>query len=363
MDARTPDTPTPSRRLCGLQGYGRGRAGQASIFAHRLGSNEAPDGPSAAVRAAVAVAFADAHRYPDLRGEALTAALAMRHGISPENLAVGAGSIVLLDQVIRAWCDPDDEVVTPWRSYEAYPIIAGLSGARLVEVPLDDQHRLDASALCAATGPRTRVVLICNPNNPTGTALSSAALDDLLAALPARILVVLDEAYCDYSADAETVAASPALRLARHPNLVILRTFSKAWGLAGLRLGYAIAAPQIIAAIHAVAPPFPLPGVALAAGLASLDDIDSVKVRVARNATERARLTAGIAAAGLPVALSAANFVWLPVGRKAEALAAHLCAASIATRCFAGEGVRITTGTEADTDAVLDAVACWRRNE
>jgi histidinol-phosphate aminotransferase len=315
------------------------------------------------VRAAVAAAFADSHRYPDLRGEALTASLAMRYGVGAENVAVGAGSIVLLDQVIRAWCDPDVQVVTPWRSYEAYPVIAGLSGARLVEVPLDDQHRLDAAALCAAIGPRTRVVLICNPNNPTGTELSPAALDDLLAALPAHVLVILDEAYCDYSADAETVAASPALRLARHPNLIILRTFSKAWGLAGLRLGYAIAAPQIISAIHAVAPPFPLPGVALAAGLAALEDMDAVKVRVARNATERTRLTTGIAAAGQPVTLSAANFVWLPVGQRAEALTAHLCAASIATRCFAGEGVRITTGTKADTDAVLNALARWIQNE
>lgn len=363
MDTNRSGVPEPSGRLRDLPGYGRGRAQAAQVFAHRLGSNEAPDGPSAAVRAAVAAAFAEAHRYPDLRGEALAEALARRHGVGMDHIAVSAGSIVLLDQVIRAWCDPGDEVATAWRSYEAYPIIVGLAGARMVEVPLDDDHRLNAAALCAAVTPLTKVALICNPNNPTGTALSATELDALLDALPERVLVVLDEAYCDYSGEAGSAAASPAARLARHPNLVILRTFSKAWGLAGLRLGYAIAAPRIVAAIHAVAPPFPLPGVALAAGIAALGDEDAVAARVARNATERARLSAGLAKAGLPVAQSAANFVWLPVGRKAEALTAHLRAASIAARCFPGEGVRITTGTPADTDAVLEAVSHWRPND
>jgi histidinol-phosphate aminotransferase len=363
MDTNGSDLPEPSGRLRDLPGYGRGRAQAAQVFAHRLGSNEAPDGPSAAVRAAVATAFAEANRYPDLRGETLAEALAQRHGIGGDHIAVSAGSIVLLDQIIRAWCDPGDEVVTPWRSYEAYPIIVGLAGARMVGVPLDDDHRLDAAALCAAVTLRTKVVLICNPNNPTATALSPAELDALLDALPKRVLVVLDEAYCDYSGDAKSVAASPAARLARHGNLVILRTFSKAWGLAGLRLGYAIAAPRIVAAINAAAPPFPLPGVALAAGIAALADEDAVAARVARNATERTRLSAGLAKAGLPVARSAANFVWLPVGEKAEALTAWLRAESIAARCFAGEGVRITTGTPADTDAVLEAAAHWRPND
>jgi histidinol-phosphate aminotransferase len=289
--------------------------------------------------------------------------LAQRHGIGGDHIAVSAGSIVLLDQIIRAWCDPGDEVVTPWRSYEAYPIIVGLAGAHMVGVPLDGDHSLDAAALCAAVTPRTKVVLICNPNNPTGTALSPAELDALLDALPKRVLVVLDEAYCDYSGDAKSVAASPAARLARHGNLVILRTFSKAWGLAGLRLGYAIASPRIVAAIHAVAPPFPLPGIALAAGISALGDEDAVAARVARNATERTRLLAGLAKSGLPVVRSAANFVWLPVGEKAEALTARLRAESIAARCFAGEGVRITTGTPADTDAVLEAAAHWRPND
>lgn len=351
--------PPPSRRLDGLPGYGRGRAGQDVPFAHRLGSNEAPDAPSAAVRDAVAAAIADANRYPDLRGETLAAALAARHGVSPESVAVGAGSIVILDQLVRGWCDPGDEVVTAWRSYEAYPIIAGLAGARPVEVPLDGDWRLDPAATLAALGPRTRVVLICNPNNPTGTALPPAGIDALLAAIPGDVLVILDEAYADYAAPAPEVMASPAARLARHANLAILRTFSKAWGLAGMRVGYCLADPAIIETVHAVQPPFPLPGTALAAALAALDDEGAVTERVAEARQERARMGDGIRAAGLPVAETAANFLWIPLGDAAQALAAHLAAAGIAARVFAGEGVRITTGTADDTNAVLAALRGW----
>ncbi len=217
MPSTRPETPAPSRRLAGLPGYGNGRAGAAQAFAHRLGSNEAPDGLAPAILEAVVPALAAANRYPDLRGETLAAALARRHGLLPENVAVAAGSIVLLGQIVRAWCDPGDGIVAPWRSYEAYPIIAGLAGGRLVEAPLDRDHRLDPAAILARIGADTRIALICNPNNPTGTALAPTVLDDLLADVPSQVLIVLDEAYCDYSDEAPTAAASPARRLARHP--------------------------------------------------------------------------------------------------------------------------------------------------
>lgn len=358
-DDRAIGVPEPSPRLAGLPGYGRGRAGQAVPFAHRLGSNEAPDAPSAAVQAAVATAIATAHRYPDLRGEQLAEALARRHRLSGQCVAVSAGSIVMLDQLIRAYCDPGDAVVVPWRSYEAYPIIVGAAGARLVEAPLDAGHRLDAEAMAkAAVG--ARVVVLCNPNNPTGTALGPDELDALIAALPAETLIILDEAYADYARDADAVAAAPARLLARHPNLAVLRTFSKAWGLAGMRVGYCLAHPRIIAAINAVAPPFPLPVPAIAAACAVLNEEHAIAARVAASNEQRRRLTEGLAAIGLPVAQSAANFIWLPVGGAAEALTRHLHAAGIALRCFAGEGVRITTGTADDTAAVLSAMADWK---
>jgi histidinol-phosphate aminotransferase len=349
----------PSRRLDALPGYGRGRAGQAIPFRHRLGSNEAPDAGSAGRDAALQAADA-IHRYPDLRGETLAAALSRHHGLGPDCVAVAAGSVVLLDQLIRAACDPGDEIVTPWRSYEAYPIIAGLSGARLLEVPLDATHTADPAAILAAIGPRCRVVLICNPNNPTGTALGDDAIDGLLGQIPGDRLVILDEAYADYAGDAATVAAQPARRLARHPNLAVLRTFSKAWGLAGARVGYCLASTRIVAAVQAVAPPFPLPGPCVALALAALADPGAVAARVGRNATERARMAEGLAALRLPVARSRANFVWLPVAADARPLTDHFARASIAVRCFEGEGVRITTGTRADTDAVLAAARAWQ---
>lgn len=351
--------PSPSSRLDGLPGYGRGRAGQAQVFRHRLGSNEAPDGPAPAVLEAAIAALQGGNRYPDLRGEALSEALAQRHGVDAGMVAVAAGSIVLLDQIIRAWCDPDDEIVTPWRSYEAYPIVAGLAGARMVEVSLDDDCRCDPAAMLRAVGPNCRVVLLCNPNNPTGTALDDDDLDALISALPAHVLVVLDEAYADYAGDAETVRASPARRLQQHGNLAVLRTFSKAWGLAGLRVGYCLASRQVIDALNAVAPPFPLPGPIVAAGLAALETSAAVEARVARSGKQRQRMSAGLRDLGLPVAPSQANFVWLPLGDRAEALTAHLRDAGIAVRCFAGEGVRITTGTDDDTSAILAAAADW----
>lgn len=364
MTSETPAIPAPSARLTDLPGYGRGRAGDAVPFRFRMGSNEAPDAPAPEVVAAIAAAAATGNRYPDLRGETLAAALAAHHGVAADMVAVGAGSIVILDQILRAWCDPGHEVVTGWRSYEAYPIIAGLAGARMVAVPLDPEARLEPAALLAAArSTRCRVVLLCNPNNPTGTALPDAALDDLLTALPADRLVVLDEAYADFAAPADRVRASPAERLARHANLAVLRTFSKAGGMAGLRVGYCLADPRIIAAIHAVQPPFPLPALAMAAALACLGAPATVAARVAGSNAERARLTAGLRALGLPVADSAANFVWLPLGAAAEQANRRLAEAGIAARCFAGEGLRITTETPAATHAVLTALTDWRAGD
>lgn len=349
----------PSPRLHALPGYGRGRAARATDFRHRLGSNEAPDTESGARADALGAAMENLNRYPDLRGETLVAAIAERHGLDTDKVAVAAGSIVLLDQLVRASCDPGDEIVAPWPSYEAYPIIAGLSGARLVRVPLDKADGADPQAILEQIGKRCRVVLICNPNNPTSTALDDETVDRLLERIPQDRLIILDEAYTDYASGA--TATRPAQRLARHSNLAVLRTFSKAWGLAGARVGYCLAAQRIIAAVHAVAPPFPVPSLSAAAALAALRDPGFVAMRVQSNDGERRRLTDGLRALDLPVAESKANFVWLPVGLDARPLSDHFARASIAVRCFENQGVRITTGSSADTEAVLEAAKAWRR--
>lgn len=233
----------PHARLDGLPGYGRGRAAQAQVFRHRLGSNEAPDAADIAqlLRAAQAIT---PNRYPDLRGETLAGVLAERHGLDAAQVTVAAGSVVLLDHLIRASCDPGDEVVSPWRSYEAYPIVAGLSGARLIGVPLGTGDTVDPAAILAAIGPRCRMVLLCNPNNPTGTYLSTGVVDRLLAALPRDILIVLDEAYVNYAEPAALVWSRPATLLAQYPNLAILRTFSRRPGaLPGCVSDIALASP------------------------------------------------------------------------------------------------------------------------
>lgn len=349
----------PSGRLHGLPRYGKGRASQAGAYIHRLGSNEAPDG-SSRLPPAVEDVLNHVNRYPDLRGETLAAALATRYALQSDQVAVGAGSIVLLEQLIRAFCDQGDEIVAPWRSYEAYPILAGISGARLVHVPLDSNYRMDPERIVASIGPRGRMVILCNPNNPTGTVLSEDVIDGLLDAMPRDVLVVLDEAYVEYSLSPTALLTSPGRRLARHPNLAVLRTFSKAWGLAGLRAGYCMASADIVEALNAVAPPFPLSSVTLAATTALLDCSERLLARIKQNETERNRLTAGLRQAQIPVSDSRANFVWLPVGQSATLLAGHFAQASIAVRCFDGEGIRITTGAAADTDAVLSSVAAWR---
>lgn len=349
-----------STRLDGVPRYGKGRPGQKSSFAHRLGSNEAPDPLKEDVLAAVTSALRDGNRYPDLRGETVSMALAAIHGLQPDEVTVGAGSIVLLDQLIRAFCDHGDEVVAPWPSYEAYPILAGISGARLIRVPLDRDHRLSPAALLAEIGSRCRVIILCNPNNPTGTALAEEEIDELLAAIPRDVLIILDEAYVDYSVAPDEAASSPGRRLRKHTNLAILRTFSKAWGLAGFRAGYCLSNRSVIDALHAVAPPFPLPGVTLAAVMALLSRPQLVQARVEQNAAQRSKLTDELRSMGIPVADSRANFIWLPVGERATELATHFTAASVAVRCFDGEGVRITSGTSDDTAAVLATAATWR---
>lgn len=343
----------PSSRLEGLPGYGRGRATDALAFRHRLGSNECDAPPSADVIAAAYTSLAGANRYPDLRGETLSAELARRFGLDATEVAVSAGSVVLLEQLVRAYCDLGDEVVSGWRSYEAYPIIVGGAGATLVEAPLDEHHRIDPKTILAAIGPATRAVILCNPNNPTGTALAPDTLNRLIEAIPPDVLVIVDEAYAEFNSAATRQASAG---LARRGNVAVLRTFSKAWGLAGMRIGYCLADPAIVGALQAVQPPFPLPAPAIAMAVAALGDEAGLRRRVTQAQVQRTTMIEELRAIGLPVAESAANFIWLPLDEDAEDLSRQFQDHGIAVRCFAGAGVRITTGTETDTDAVLAAV-------
>ncbi|QBJ96133.1 aminotransferase class I/II-fold pyridoxal phosphate-dependent enzyme [Rhodococcus sp. ABRD24] len=318
----------------------------------RASSNESAIAPSPAVAEAIARTGTHGHLYPTPFSDDLVAALAERLSVPAAEVLTGAGSLALLQQVLTAFTGPGTEVVHAWRSYEAYPILIGIAGATAVPVPLDAQHRHDIDAMIAAVTSRTRVVLVCSPNNPTGTELSTAELRHLLDSIPAHVLVVLDEAYREFAAgDVDGVEL-----LRAYPNLVVLRTFSKAFGLAGLRAGYAITHSETAGHLRAAAPPFGLSSVAEAAACAALTETAHTDRIVESVRAGRRHLRAELTARGIETPSSGGNFVWIPVGQRAAALEAACVAHGVSVRAFPGEGVRVTVGERAAEDAVLAAL-------
>ncbi|HSQ72690.1 MAG TPA: aminotransferase class I/II-fold pyridoxal phosphate-dependent enzyme [Rubrivivax sp.] len=349
--------PRMREELLALTPYGSGRPVDAAAPLHRLSSNESPFPPSAAVVEAAGRALREANRYPALVGEPLIEQLAARHRRTTAEIAVASGSVMLIEQLVRAYAGRGDEVLMPWRSYEAYPLIIAGAGAMAVTAPLTPGHGIDSDALLARLTPRTRVLLLCNPNNPSGEALGAAALDALLARVPPTVLVVLDEAYREFVT--RTDVPDGAERYRDRPNVAVLRTFSKAYSLAGLRVGYCIAPAALIDGLRRVAPPFPVSAPALAAAGAALGEAGLLAERLAAQWQERAQLCRGLRELGLPVGDPQGNFVWLPVGDRAAEGAAAFLAAGVGVRLFPGEGVRITMGDAVATAAVLGAAAAW----
>lgn len=317
-----------------------------------LASNESHFGPLPAVLDAVLAEAAHVNRYPDAAATDLRAAIAARTGTVPEQVSVGTGSVAVLAQVLAAYCDPGDEVVYAWRSFEAYPILVDLAGATAVEVPLTVDARHDLSAMAAAVTARTKVMFVCTPNNPTGTQLTHAELAELLTHVPSHVLVVVDEAYLEFATGpsrVDTVALLDA-----HPNLCTLRTFSKAYGLAGLRVGYALAAPPVAEALRRVAIPFGVSAPAQAAARASLAATSELTERVDAVVRERARMLRAARDLGWELPDSQANFLWLPTPTGLhERLVGEFDAADLLVRPFAGEGVRVTVADPATNDRVL----------
>ncbi|MDA0564692.1 histidinol-phosphate transaminase [Streptomonospora sp. S1-112] len=329
----------PGRKVAGPHGR-----------AVKLSSNESPYGPLPSVLAAVSAAAADLNRYPDSGAADLTAALAARFGVAEDRVAVGAGSVGLIQQLLEAVAEPGAEVLYAWRSFEAYPLLVELSGATPVTVPLrDETHDLDA--LAAAVTDRTRLVFVCNPNNPTGTAVREPALTSFLDRMPDHVLVVLDEAYREYVRDPE-VPDGIALYGDR-PNVAVLRTFSKAYGLAALRVGFCVAHPTIAAALRKTMVPFAVNHVAQAAAVASLAAEGELLERVAATVKERERVRDALLADGWEVPPTEANFVWLRLHGDTLAFAEACEAAGVAVRAFAGEGLRVSIGTPEENDAFL----------
>jgi histidinol-phosphate aminotransferase len=347
--------------LRGLPAYKPGKPAQGAdgAPAYKLSSNENPYPPLPGVLDAAVAAAGGFNRYPDMGCTGLVAELAERFGVPESHIATGTGSVGVAQSLIQIAADPGDEVVYAWRSFEAYPIIAQMNGATSVQVPLREDESHDLDAMLAAITDRTRLIFVCNPNNPTGRAIHRDELARFLDAVPADVLVVLDEAYCEFVRDGEVPNGIELYR--DRPNVCVLRTFSKAYGLAGLRVGFAVAHEPVATALRQTAVPFGVSQLAQDAAGASLRAEDQLLERVEALVQERDRVAAALTAQGWLLEDSQANFVWLRLGERTMDFAAACAAAGVVVRPFAGEGLRVTIGETEANDLFLQAAERFRK--
>lgn len=347
--------------LDAVPSYVAGRTVQGAI---KLASNEVSAGPLPSVHAAIAAAAADANRYPDNGVAALTARLSRRFDIPENQLAVGCGSVALCQQVVQITSTADSEVLFGWRSFEAYPIVTQVVGARPVAVPLTPGHALDVDAMLAAVTPATRLVFLCTPNNPTGTAIRDAQLRQVIESVPEDVLLIIDEAYREFVTDPDVpdglAVAKRSWAEGRH-NVAVLRTFSKAYGLAGLRVGYIAASAPVIEAVRKVSVPFAVNALAQVAAIASLDAEGELLARCAQIVAERGRVRSELIALGYEIPETQANFVWLPLGERTAEFNEHCLDHKVVVRAFLGDGARVTIGEPFENDAFLAAAAAFPR--
>jgi len=340
--------------IASLPPYKQGKPAGADAF--KLSSNENPFPPLPSVVAALQ-AETTINRYPDATAARLRARIAERYDTTPDGVHIASGSVAIIAQLLLAVAAPGEEVIYAWRSFEAYPGLALVAGARSVQVPLTDDFRHDLPAMAAAVTDRTRVIIVCSPNNPTGGVLTHAEVEEFLAAVPDDVLVILDEAYAEFVTSPDSVNGRTKGFLAAHPNVIMLRTFSKAYGLAGLRVGYAVGHPRVLDAARSTAIPLSVTAQAESAALASLDAEDELLERVAALVERRDRLVDGIRATGWTVPDTEANFLWLPAGQATLAVAELFSEGGIITRPFAGEGVRISVGEEEAIERIVALAA------
>ncbi|WP_372344314.1 histidinol-phosphate transaminase [Streptomyces sp. KL116D] len=346
--------------LAGIPTYKPGKpAAAGGPVAYKLSSNENPYPPLPGVMEQAMAAAGTFNRYPDMACTGLMNELADRFGVPVSHLATGTGSVGVAQQLLQATSGPGDEVIYAWRSFEAYPIITQISGATSVRVPLTDGEVHDLDAMAEAITDRTRLIFVCNPNNPTGTVVRRAELERFLDRVPSDVLVVLDEAYREFIRDAEVPDGVEIYR--DRPNVAVLRTFSKAYGLAGLRVGFAIAHEPVAAALRKTAVPFGVSQLAQDAAVASLRAEDELLGRVGSLVGERTRVVDALRAQGWTVPETQANFVWLRLGEKTMDFAAACEQAGVVVRPFAGEGMRATIGETEANDIFLQAAEAFRK--
>ncbi len=326
--------------------YRQGRTAAADAF--KLSSNENPERPLPSVLAALAEV--PINRYPDGGATAVREAIGARWRRSPEEVHVAAGSVAIIANLIEAACGPGDAVLHAWRSFEGYPILIATAGVEAIRVPLDAAGRHDLPAMAAAITPKTRLILLCSPNNPTGPAIRRDELEAFLRDVPPTVLVAFDEAYAEFVTDPE--AASGRDLFGRHPNVVVLRTFSKAYGLAGLRIGYMLGSEYLCDAARAVAIPLGVTDFAQRAAIASLEHEDELLERVAGIVERRDRIRAALLEQGWDIPDAQGNFVWLPTGDRTLESAEILERHGIVGRAL-GEGIRVSIGEEEAVDGLL----------
>ena len=361
MERVTATEPTPAGvrlrpEIAALPAYRQGRPAPADGY--KLSSNENPFPPLPGVAEAVAATANEVNRYPDATALALREKLAERFGVSTDEVIVGAGSVSLLAQFIAAAAGPGDEVVYAWRSFEAYPGLVTVSGATSIQVSNRGDHGHDLDAMADAVTERTRVAIVCSPNNPTGVIVTADEFEAFMARVPADMLVLLDEAYIEFVRTEPTgpgASVDGSTLLGRYPNLVILRTFSKAYGLAGLRVGYAIGPAYILDAARSTAIPLSVTAASAAAALASLEPEAERELlaRVETIAGRRDALRAALLEQGWPVPEAHGNFVWLPTGDRTVEVAERLFDAGLVTRAFPPEGIRISVGEPESVETLL----------
>jgi histidinol-phosphate aminotransferase len=329
----------------------------------RLASNESPYPPLPAVYEAIDRALSSLNRYPDPSNTILRERLSDRYDVPPSRIAIGNGSCDILLAAGEALLEPGSELVYAWPSFSVYPHLSAASGARAIAVPLDSAARHDLSVMAREITVAARLAIVCNPNNPTSTALPVSEIAAFLEQVPPHVCVIVDEAYCEFNLlDGDSDATLQLLD--RHPNLVLLRTFSKVYGLCGLRVGFALCGSEDLPrAVDQVRQPFYCNALAQAAAVEALAHQDSVEARVTRTVAERAALSEGLRELGLEVADSQANFCWVSLGDREEAAVMRgLEERGVLVRAGGALGsetpaLRITLGTPDENARLLAALA------
>lgn len=336
------------------KGAAQAEAEHGITGAIKLASNENPAPPLPSIVAAITEAASGANRYADHRATAVREALASRLGVEVDQVTVGNGTVGLLQQLWLSYVDPGDEVVYPWRSFEVYPVYTQEMAGRAVTVQLAADLGFDIDGLVDAVTDRTKLVVLATPNNPIGKACTTTELRSLLDRVPTSVVVCIDEAYREFL---DPGFGDPVAELVpAYPNVIVTRTMSKAHGLAGVRVGYAIGHPDVISTIDKTLVPFAVNALAQAAALAAIEHEDEINDAVRAILAERGRVEAELAAAGWTFPDHQANFVWLSLGERTDDVTLELERRGVVVRPFSGEGIRVTIGAPAENDRFLAAL-------